>query len=526
MARPRTIGGVPWWAGAVVLAAAAIAWVAAGVVTERAGAARLPALPDLSAVPAPIREAIVLADARARAVPTAASIGELGRTYHANLRPLDAMTVYALVEGVAPHEWRWTYLRALLLEERGDQGAARTAFERVAGLAPDFGPVWFRLGELAFKQRRLDDARAAYERARDAPGAAPFAPAGVASRQVVPLSAYAGLGLARVALERGDRENAALTLRALVGSYPAFGPAVALMRTADRRPESGAGRSSVPDATYDGPFVPPADPLLDALVAESRHGDMLLKYAGIATRARDASWREFLARRAFSFNPRDLNVLMEMAGMLQASGNLAEALEYLRMHETLAPGDHHTLVQQGKVLADLGRTAEAEAVLRRAVLVRDTTAEFNLGTVLDRQDRWEEARAHYLRALAIDPFNTSAMNNLAVGLDRHGQTPDAIVQFERAIDIEPGNAEFYVNYGSALIGQKRLDEAIRALTTSIGLEPRAPNAHNNLGIALAQQARLLDARAAFERALQLDPAHVNARRNLEQTVAILRTGRP
>ena len=58
------------------------------------------------------------------------------------------------------------------------------------------------------------------------------------------------------------------------------------------------------------------------------------------------------------------------------------------------------------MLADLGRFADAEAVLRRAVAVRDTTAEFNLGTVLDQQGRWDEARAHYERALAIDPFNT------------------------------------------------------------------------------------------------------------------------
>ncbi len=523
MAFPRTIDGAPWWAGVVVLAAAAIAWVATGVVTQRAGAARLPPLPDLGGVAAPIREAIVEADARARSAPTAASIGELGRVYHANLRPLDAIASYTLAERLAPSAWRWTYLRAVLLEERGDQDAALAALARVTHLAPSVGHAWFRVGELAFKRRRLDEAQGAYEHARDAPGEPPFAPPGVGSRNVVPLGAYAGLGLARVALERGDREDATRRLRLLVDSYPGFGPAVALRNTAERQPELGAGRSSAPPATSDRLFVPPADPLLDALVADSRHGDMLLKYAGIATRARDASWREFLARRALSFNPRDVNVLMEMSGMLQSSGRLAEALEYLRTHETLAPGDHHTLVQQGKILADLGRTAEAEAVLRRAILVRDATAEFNLATVLDRHDRWEEAHAHYVRALSIDPFHTGAMNNLAVGLDRRGQTREAIGHFERAIDIDPGNAEFYVNYGSALIQQSRFEDAVRVLTIAIGLEPRAANAHNNLGIALARQSRLQDARAEFERALQLDPAHANARRNLDSVMAALRS---
>jgi Flp pilus assembly protein TadD len=265
---------------------------------------------------------------------------------------------------------------------------------------------------------------------------------------------------------------------------------------------------------------------LDAVVASSAHSDVLLKHAGVAARAGDHAWREFLARRALAVNPKDLNVLMEMAGMLQARRALDQALEFLRQAEVIAPDDHHTLVQQGRILSDLGRNAEAEAVLRRAVVVRDAAAEYNLATVLERMGRWGEARAGFERALAIDPFHASAMNNLAVGLDRHGESPAAVALLERAIGIEPGNAEFYVNYGSALIGQRRLDEAVLALATSISLDPRAPNAHNNLGIALAQQGRLGVAREAFEKALQLDPNHVNARRNLEQTLAILKTGRP
>ena len=528
---------MPWWALAVVPAAAVLAWLAAGMITQRAQAGRLPALADLTGVAAPIREAIVAADAQARRSTDGATVGALARVYHGSLRVNDALAIYPVAERLAPGDWTWTYLRALLLEERGDQAAARAALERVTAAAPAFGLAWYRLGELAFKQRRLDDAQTAYERARDATGvppftspfAAPFKPAGVASRQTVPLSAYAGLGLARVALDRHDTAGAATRLRTLVDSYPAFGPARALLRAEERRTAAATGATATPpapDRAFDAPFVPPADPLLDAVVAESRHSDMLLKHASIATRAGDVAWREFLVRRALSFNPRDLNVLMEAASMLQATGRPAEALEYLRQHEALAPGDHHTLVVQGRVLADLGRLTDAEAVLRRAVVVRDAAAEYNLGTVLDQQGRWQDARPHYERALAINPFHARAMNNMAVGLDRHGQTPAAVLLFERAIAIEPDAAEYYVNYGSSLIGLRRLDDAVRVLTTAIALEPRAPNAHNNLGIALAQQRQLPRAREEFERALQLDPSHANARRNLDLTTAILRTGRP
>ncbi len=514
VAGAHPVAAWPWRAGLAVAAAATAAWLVTGFVTGRALGARMPPPADLAGVSAPVREAILDADAQARKAPSAATAGALGRVYHANLRVADALAAYAVAEGLAPAEWRWTYLRALIHEERGDQGPERAALERVTAAAPTFGPAWYRRGELAFKQRRLDDARADYERARDAPATAPFAPPGVTSRQTVPLGAYAGLGLARVALEQGDRQDAVQRLRTLVQSYPAFGPARTQLRALDGETAPGSG-------AFAAPYVPPADPVLDALVAESRHSDLLLKHAGIATRAGDAAWREFLVRRALSFNPRDLNVLMEMAAMLQATGRPAEALAVLKQHEALAPGDHNTLVEQGRVLGDLGRLGEAEAVLLRAVTVRDAAAEYNLGAVLDRQGRWADAQARYARALTINPFHARAMNNMAVGLDRNGQTAQAVPLFERAIEISPTSAEFYVNYGSALIQQRRFDDAVRVLTEAVGLDPRAPNGHNNLGIALAQRGDLGRAREAFAQALALDPGHVNARRNLERVNAVL-----
>lgn len=515
MAGQHTIAGWPWRALLAVAAAAAAAWFGTGALTQRTLGSRVPPLPDLTGVAEPARDAIVATDALMRSAPSAATVGALARVFHANLRAADALTAYRLAERMAPSEWRWTYLRALLHEERGEQALERAALERVTAAAPDFGLAWYRLGELAFKQRRLDDARAAYQRAGAASAEPPFTPPGVASRPTVPLGAYAGLGLARVALEQGDRAGALQRVQALVGSYPAFGPARTQLRALD-------GADATRARAFDAPFVPPADPLLDALVAESRHSDQLLKHAGIATRARDAAWREFLVRRALSFNPRDLNVLMEMAAMLQASGRSSEALDVLRQHEALAPGDHHTLVEQGRVLADLGRLTEAEAVLRRAVTVRDAAAEYNLGAVLDRQGRWEEARPRYERALEIDPFHARAMNNLGIGFDQRGRTVDAVPLFERAIGISPASAEFYVNYGSALIQLQRFDDAVRVLTDAVALDPRAPNAHNNLGIALAQRGELPRARDEFAAAVELDPRHANARRNLERVMAVLR----
>ena len=519
MARRVAVAGSPWRAAAVVAAVAGVAWLGGGHYARRQVAAQLPALQIDGAAPA-VGAALAAADAQARQSPSASTIGALAAAYHAHQRPAAAIAVYRIAAALAPTDPSWTYLRGVLHEERGDSDEAQAAFTSVVGARPGHGHAWFRLGELAFKRGRLDEAAAAYARARDAAPVPPFVPPGGAPRQVTPLAPYARLGLARVALDRGDAAAAVGEVGAVIAAYPGIGAARGLLREAER----AAGGSNDPPGAARGfasPYVPPADPAVDAVIATSVHTDVLLKFAGLATRAGDAPWREFLVRRALAAAPDDRHVVMEMATMLQAQGRPAEALDFLRRHETLAPGDHHTLVEQGRCLLDLGRLAEAEAVLRRAVDYRDAAAEYNLASALDRQDRWHEARAHYERALSIDPYHVRSMNNLAIGLDRRGQTATAMALLERAIAIAPGNGEFYVNYGTVLIRQGRIADAVRVLDEAVALSPRDANAHNNRGIALARHGDLPRARDAFARAVDLDPRHEGARGNLAQVTAAL-----
>lgn len=503
-------------AGALIVVAAA--WFGSGELARRVRGASLPPLADLSALPQPAQDLVRSADARARRSPDSAeALTELARAYHSALLSDAAIATYALAESIDRAATQPAYLRGVLLEERGRMDEAGAALRHVTELDASHGLAWFRIGEMAFKSGRLDDAEQAYARASASPAPTPFLTAGVTARRGLPLTAYARLGLARVALERGRRDEASTRLDELIAAHPGFGSAVALRAGLD---DGRAGNKAVPGSAR--AYVPPSDPAVDAIVSLSPMRDLLLKHAALANRGGDTQWREYLVRRALQFNPRDPNVLMEMATMLQDTRRAAEALEILRQHEQLVPGDHHTLVQQGRSLADLGRLDEAEATLRRAVRVRDAAAEYNLGTVLDRQDRAAEARARYERALAIDPFHARALNNLGVWHDRRGGSADAIDLLQRAIQADPESAEAYSNLGSAYLNARRIPDALQALDVAVALAPDAADAHNNRGIALTQAGRFAEAAAAFQTALRLDPRHGNARRNLEQLQSLTR----
>lgn len=492
-----------WACWAVMALVGALAsWYGVDVLRRQSAAALLPSLPDPALLPEPVRVHLREADAAARDAPASAdAVGALGRAYHASQDDARADQAYAQAEALNPDDWRWTYARALLAESRNRDDTI-ALLKRVIEREPGLGLAWFRLAEAELKAGRLDAAGPAYERARDAAPWTGAADGDGRTSRTPPLAAYATTGLARVAVERGEMATAEAMLQPLVTQRPPFGPAVRLGR--QMRATVDPGR----------PYVPPADPVLDAIVNESRHVDLLLKHAGIAARAGDAARREFLVRRALTYYPEDPNVLMEMATLLQAAGDHAEALAFLRRHERIEPGDHHGLVEQGRSLIELGRFSEAEQVLRRAIRVRDAAAHYNLGMALDRQGRWDDARDQYQRALAIDPFHARAMNNLAVGFARLGDRRAARALHERAVAAAPDNPEVHANMAIALMLDGQFAEAIASLERALALDPDSADAHNNMGVALGQMGRLDQAAVQFREALRLNPSHADAKRNL------------
>ena len=129
--------------------------------------------------------------------------------------------MYTRAAELDPREWRWRYYRALIQFERGGGESLADTLRGVVGQAPDFGPAWLRLGDALFKARQYDAARQAWERANQvrATESEQAAPGHVAE---VPLSAYADVGLARIALVEGDIGRARQILERVAADAPHF----------------------------------------------------------------------------------------------------------------------------------------------------------------------------------------------------------------------------------------------------------------------------------------------------------------
>lgn len=443
----------------------------------------LPAPPPVSAqqkaVEQHLRERY---EAAMRASSSIAAVGPLCLAYHADMFFDAAERCYEVAAALAPGEWRWTYYRAVIQSERGGGDALVANLRQVVDRAPQFGPAWLRLGEAEFKAGRYDRAEQAWQKARALPVEDDST---VSPRHLteIPLSAYASLGLARVALVRGEFDSARQTLEQLLSATPQFGSALRLLAESYRKlgRETEAERL-VYRAGRVPPYSPYADPAIDELARESRNSIFLLRLASEANLAINAEWSEYLSRRALEFDPNNPEVVLKLARVLRTVERNEEALELFKRYQAMVPGDYQALAHIGSCLSAMGRFDEAETYFRQALKgLDDPVTHFNMGLLLALTNRLDGAVAEYEKALRLDPMHSDARTNLAAALARQG----------------------------------KLDRAGHELTVLLEHDPENAGARTNLGLVLLQQGRPGDAKGQLEEALRLDPGLTPARQALD-----------
>jgi Flp pilus assembly protein TadD len=104
-------------------------------------------------------------------------------------------------------------------------------------------------------------------------------------------------------------------------------------------------------------------------------------------------------------------------------------------------------------------------------------------------------------------------NNLGVVLTKQGRVEEAMAQYDQALRLKPDQADAHTNRGTIFFKQGRLEEALTELVEAVRLDPRNSEAHNNLGALLARQGRVEEAMVQYDQALQHDPVNAEVYNN-------------
>ncbi len=191
-----------------------------------------------------------------------------------------------------------------------------------------------------------------------------------------------------------------------------------------------------------------------------------------------------------------------------------------------------------------------------AVTPPNVRIEHNLGVALAVAERYDEAEAHFEKALQINPNFYDGLVIMGVTRAHQGRLPEAIEYFRTAIhsqpdlpkarvqlahalwnqnqdqaaleemrrasQLAPKDADLRADFGRALARLGRIPEAIDELHEALRLNPNSAVAHNNLGLALLASGKPMESIPEFEAALRLKPELKDAADNLRRAQAQLK----
>jgi len=130
-----------------------------------------------------------------------------------------------------------------------------------------------------------------------------------------------------------------------------------------------------------------------------------------------------------------------------------------------------------------GRFTEAEK--EYLLLVRRTPLNAELynclGTVLDRQERFNEAVAYYTKAIALRPDLVVARYNLANTFKRLGRTAECSMALQQIVESEPDSVDAWQNLGVCMYEEKNFARAAECFEQVIALDPNRSGSYASLG---------------------------------------------
>lgn len=143
---------------------------------------------------------------------------------------------------------------------------------------------------------------------------------------------------------------------------------------------------------------------------------------------------------------------------------------------------------------------------------------FVLGTILRRQERYDEALDAFTESSRLMPGFPETHSQLSYLFYRTGDGDDAVAEARTALSMDPANAEGYRYLGLALYSDGHYEAALHAFEEALAREPAGSPANAevyfDMGITYREQGDLRRAALAYRRALSLRPEFWEAHSNL------------
>jgi tetratricopeptide (TPR) repeat protein len=138
----------------------------------------------------------------------------------------------------------------------------------------------------------------------------------------------------------------------------------------------------------------------------------------------------------------------------------------------------------------------------------------NLGTMLLRQERHEEALKVFDKAIQLKPEDAELWNNLGSTFLRLERPDDALLTFQHMLKLNPHHHDAAFKSGHLLYNRQRFEEALKYFDLCDELQPNHALTLQMRAVSLLGSKRLEEALAVNRRAYALAPENAETRNNM------------
>jgi predicted O-linked N-acetylglucosamine transferase (SPINDLY family) len=194
------------------------------------------------------------------------------------------------------------------------------------------------------------------------------------------------------------------------------------------------------------------------------------------------------------------------------AGDLTAAEQFYRAVLQRDPQHAAALCNLGAVLVRFNRLDEAARCYAACLAAHPNHADahFNFGNLFRRVGQFREALHHYQACLGLNPNHGSAAFNLGLTHVAVGDFTAAVAAYRRAAALDPGNVDAVSRLGDVLLRTGDTAGGVEAFGRVLAVRPNEPRAMNNLALALSNAGRHAEAVELLERALAIKPDYADA----------------
>ncbi|HEV2234276.1 MAG TPA: tetratricopeptide repeat protein [Terriglobia bacterium] len=401
---------------------------------------------------------------------------------------------------------RRAYVEALM--DAGKADAARTELQTILKADPEDGKSFMRLAQLDRQEGRFDQARQELERAKT----------------LMPDSAEVPFQQVLLEDAAGNQDKAIEILQGLV-----------------KQTEKPQGQYTIGEANNRAIFL---ERLGEIYRSQEKYDLAIAEFKQIEALGKDQAPRgeglvvETLrlgkhpkaalaeAEAAVQRYPDDRSLRRLRASLLGEQGHVDEAIQQLQGMLKGGPGDNEIYLSMAQIYSTAKRYPEAEIVTNKALALSpkpddQEMARFMLGSIFERQKKWDLAEEQFKKVLAVDPLNAPASNYLGYMLaDRGVRLDESVKYIQKALQIDPNNGAYLDSLGWAYLKMNRVDLAEAPLEKAAHLIPGDPTVQEHLGHLYFRMGKKMEAEQQWEQALKEWPTALGSDFDAEEAAKL------